>query len=251
MKVNIKQCKVELSQQTFLPYVIKSQTCLPGMRQCRVRLRKFKIATKPCRVELATLSHRETSPAGKTLSQVVLGELLQFQPQPRTVRQRMKNSQLLSKYNSDYQDDLFDQMPSMGRGFSLLSTTSSQSDDNMSTTSTASNSSTGPLLSWPVTNSKSPSQPSTPLSPTTDLGSFQHCAFIHQRLKERRARPSSASRRSCRRARSCWRRRHRSAEEFKEMVGQVKAVVQGEENSTWSGYDSGVESYFSDVDKEV
>ena len=38
------------------------------------------------------------------------------------------------------------------------------------------------------------------------------------------------------------------AEQFKEMVGQVKAVIQGDEKIAWSGYDSGVESYFSDVD---
>ena len=156
----------------------------------------------------------------------------------------MKNSLLLSKYNSDYQDDLFDQIPAMGRSFSLLSTTSSESEGNMSTTST---SSTGPLLPWPVSNTKSTSQPSTPTTPTTDLASFQHCAFIHQRLKERGARPARTKRRSSK-TRSCWMSGGSRAEQFKEMVGQVNAVAQGVENITWSGYDSGVESYFPDMD---
>ena len=248
MKVNTKPCRVDLLKQSqtqiCLPYEIQSQTCLLDMIKCRVRLMRLKIDVKPCRVELARLSHRQTSSVDKTLSEVLLPDLLQFQPQPRTVKQRIKNSQLLSKYNSDYQDDLFNQIPARGRRFSLLSTTSSESDDNMSTTST---SSTGPLLPWPVTKTKSPSQPSTPTTPTTDLASFQHCAFIHQRLKERGARPAR-TRRSSSRTRSSWRRGGSRAEQFKEMVGQVKAVAQGEENITWLGYDSAVESYFSDLD---
>ena len=103
--------------------------------------------------------------------------------------------------------------------------------------------STGPLLSWPASRSRSPSTPSTPC---TDLASFQHCAYLHSRLKQ-------AGTRTWRRRSSIrsWKSGRSKSDQFKKMVEEVKTVNEEEADMINSEdvdeYDSGVEEYFSDV----
>ena len=169
-------------------------------------------------------------------------EMLQFNPQPRTVKQRMQNCQVLAKYNSSYQDDISEKMPPTGSKVRLLTTTdSSDSEDTLSMTSTTS--STGPLLSWPASRTRSPPTPSTPCK---DLASFQHCAYLHSRLKQ-------AGTRTWRRSSiGSWKSGRSRSDQFKKMVEQVKtATEEGAEmiNSEDEDVDdSGVDSYFSDVE---
>ena len=110
--------------------------------------------------------------------------MLQFHPQPRTVRQRVENCQLISDYNSGYQDDVYDHISLAARSFSLLdsSFSSSLSEDSMSVTSS---SSTGPLLAWPAQRSSTPIKSSTPPTPSPIMASFKHLAFIHKRINEK------------------------------------------------------------------
>ena len=179
-------------------------------------LRKMKIQMTPCWVILPRLTQRHTILNSQMQLQKYTPEMLQFNPQPRTVKQRIQNCQVLAKYNSSYQDDIFDKMPPTGSKVRLITTTdSSDSEDTLSVTSTTS--STGPLLSWPASRTRSPSTPSTPC---TDLASFQHCAYLHSKLKQAGTR---TWRRSSIRS---WKSGRSRSDQFKKMVEQVKTATE-------------------------
>jgi hypothetical protein len=136
-----------------------------NITECCVRVRRLTSLeiTKPCRVMIG----RQCLPA--------VDLMLQFHPHPRTVRHRLQNHQLLLKYNEGYQDDVFDTISPIMRKTSLLSDSSNLSEDSFSVTS---NTSCGPLLPWPAPSPRS----STPAK-TSSLGTYQHWAYVHQRVK--------------------------------------------------------------------
>ena len=169
-------------------------------------------------------------------------DLLKFLPQPRTVRQRVESCQILSKYNSGYQDDMFDQISPINRKVSLLSTSSSLSEDSMSVTSS---SSTGPLLAWPVPISITPIKSSTPAGKLLD---FQHLAFIHKRIKEKKV--SNLKKKKSSKKRLEVRGKESMEKQFKKLHKEIALNVVEEINI---GDDEGfgeyeeMESYFSDM----
>ena len=165
--------------------------------------------------------------------------LQQLHLQPRSVRQRVENCQLLEQYNLGYQDDVFDQISPIKRKVGLLTTSSSSSsEDSFSVTS--SSSSTGPILSWPVPRSSTPMKQTTPVS---KLASFQHCAYLHKRLKKKRTLGRRVDRTKSNKM--SW--RGDRDKQFKEMVDQVTAVTVGEDSlMTEDVSGEEVESYFSE-----
>ena len=169
-------------------------------------------------------------------------EMIKFHPQPRTVRQRVENCQLLCQFNSEYQDDVFDHISPIKMGASLLSISLSDSEDNLSVISS---SSTGPLLTWPVPRYSTPTKPNTQASKLT---SFQHQAFIHKRIKEKKKMLDSTGnekRRRCSRKRVI-RGRSSMDKKFKKLQ-QVIAVSAVEQSSYSEVVGEEMESYFSDV----
>ena len=120
--------------------------------------------------------------------QHVMGQI-KLHVKPKTIRQRMENEQLLQLYHRGHQDDIFESISPIKKR-PLLSDSSVMSDSNQSP-SASSRSSIGPIQSWPVLATSTPKKDerlSVPFSLVSDPCQYQHCAYIHKKLKEKKPR---------------------------------------------------------------
>ena len=159
------------------------------VKVCKVDLDRIATSqlTKPCRVMLErkkSLVHENH--AG--YFQHVMGQI-KLHVKPKTIRQRMENEQLLQLYHRGHQDDIFESISPIKKR-PLLSDSSVMSDSNQSL-SASSCSSIGPIQSWPVLATSTPKKDerlSVPFSLVSDSCQYQHCAYIHKKLKEKKPR---------------------------------------------------------------
>merc|ERR1712179_317783 len=108
---------------------------------------------------------------------------------PKTIKQRMKNEQLLRLYHHGHEDDIFESTSPIKKR-PLLSDSSVMSDKN-ECSATSSHSSIGPVHSWPGLSTSTPKKNdrlSFPLNPDDGNCQYQHCAYIHKKLNEKRPR---------------------------------------------------------------
>ena len=102
---------------------------------------------------------------------------------PRSVKQRMENEALLLQYHRGYQDDVFESIsPIKKKG--LLLDSSNMSEEEFSPSSC---SSVGHVRSWPAMSS-TPYKEEEGLIRTPISCTYQHCAYMHKKLRERKAR---------------------------------------------------------------
>merc|ERR1719193_1383385 len=107
---------------------------------------------------------------------------------PKTVKQRMNNEQLLRLYHHGHQDDVFESISPIKKR-PLLSDSSVMSDSNECSSASSSHSSLGPVHSWPVLSTSTPKKNerlSFPLNPVDSNCQYQHCAYIHKKLREKK-----------------------------------------------------------------
>merc|ERR1719347_2552523 len=104
---------------------------------------------------------------------------------PKTIKQRMENEQIFRLFHDGYQDDIFDTLSPIKKQC-LLADNSVLSDKDNTDFKASSHSSLSPILSWPVLPTSSTPK-KTYLSPQlhSNPSTYQHCAYIHKKLKER------------------------------------------------------------------
>ena len=159
------------------------------VKVCRIDLERVATSQliKPCRVKLErkkSLVHENHAGYFQhVMSQVKL------HVKPKTIRQRMESEQLLQLYHRGHQDDNFESISPIKKR-PLLSDSSVMSDSNQSL-SASSCSSIGPIQSWPVLATSTPKKDerlSVPFSLVSNSCQYQHCAYIHKKLKEKKPR---------------------------------------------------------------
>ena len=180
----IKPCRVMLERKKSREHENHEQE-----KVCRIALERIATSQliKPCRVMLErkkSLVHENQ--AGHHFYHVMSQKL---HVKPKTIRQRMENEQLLQLYHHGHQDDIFDSISPI-KNRPLLSDSSVMSDSNQSPLA-SSGSSIGPIQSWPVLATSTPKKDerlSVPFSLVSDPCQYQHCAYIHKKLKEKKPR---------------------------------------------------------------
>jgi len=159
------------------------------IKLCMVHVKKLANLQliKPCRVLLERKV--ETVRLDKVDHVDKVMHRMEMLPKPKTIKQRMKNEQLLRLHHHGHQDDVFESISPIKKR-PLLSDSSVMSDNN-ECSSASSHSSIGPVHSWPVLSTSTPKKNdrlSFPLNLDDSNCQYQHCAYIHKKLKEKRPR---------------------------------------------------------------
>jgi len=158
---------------------------LKNIKMCRVNVRKLGSSQliKPCRVMIERkieISCVEQVDGCRYLQQ----DRWRININPKTIKQRIENEELFRLFHVGYQDDIFDTLSPIKKQC-LLADNSVLSDDDKTDSTASSHFSSSPILSWPVLPTSSTPK-KTHLSPKlhSDPSTYQHCAYIHKKLKE-------------------------------------------------------------------